>query len=63
LVIIAKAQYLFVDTSPMWMEKFIGTAKRQGMFIADATSGKEYDLRLLDDRDSPPHATPLERQW
>ena len=48
-VVVAKAEYLFVETSPMWMEKFITAVKRRGVFVADATSGKEYDLRLVDD--------------
>lgn len=48
-VVVAKAEYLFVDTSPMWMEKFITAVKRRGIVVADATSGKEYDLRLVDD--------------
>jgi hypothetical protein len=49
VVVAAKASLLFVDTSPMWMEKFITTAKRRGITVADADSGREYDLRLVDD--------------
>lgn len=45
IVIVAGAELLFVDTSPMWMEKFIATVKRHGVLIADAMSGQEYDLR------------------
>ena len=48
-VVASKAEYLFVDTSPMWMEKFIATAQRHGILVADADSGREYDLRLIDD--------------
>jgi hypothetical protein len=48
-VVAAKASLFFVDTSPMWMEKFIATAQRCGILVADADSGREYDLRLIDD--------------
>ncbi len=48
-VIVAKAHYLFVDTSPMWMEKFIATVKRRYALIADAETGREYDLNDPDD--------------
>jgi hypothetical protein len=43
-VIVAKAQYLFVDTSNMWMEKFIATAKRHHILVADAIGKRQYDL-------------------
>lgn len=45
VVIVAKASLLYIDTSPMWMEKFIATVKRRGVRIADATAHQEYDLR------------------
>ena len=44
VVVVAKASLLFVDTSPLWMEKFIATVKRRGILIADATEHKDYDL-------------------
>jgi hypothetical protein len=43
-VIVYKAKYLFIETSPMWMEKFIATVKRRRALIADAETGREYDL-------------------
>jgi hypothetical protein len=49
VVVAAKAEYLFIDTSPMWMEKFIATAQRNGITVADAQSGREYDLLKPDD--------------
>jgi hypothetical protein len=49
VVVAAKASLFFVDTSPMWIEKFIATAQRRGILVADAESGREYDLRLIDD--------------
>src|SRR5690242_1341833 len=45
VVIVAAAKLLYIDTSPMWMEKFIATVKRRGILIADARADKEYDLR------------------
>jgi hypothetical protein len=39
----------FIDTLPMWMEKSIDTAKRRGIMVADADTGHEYYLRLIDD--------------
>src|SRR5690349_19049258 len=44
VVVTAKAELLFVDTSPMWMEKFIATAQRNHITVADANSSREYDL-------------------
>ncbi|HEY7122994.1 MAG TPA: hypothetical protein VH540_03490 [Ktedonobacterales bacterium] len=44
-VIVATASLLYVDTSPMWMEKFIASVKRRGVLIVDATTQQEYDLR------------------
>lgn len=49
VVIVAGAQLLFVDTSPMWMEKFIATVKQRGVLIADAATSQEYDLRKSTD--------------
>jgi hypothetical protein len=49
VVVAAKASLFFIDASPMWMEKFISTAQRRGILVADADSGREYDLRLIDD--------------
>ena len=44
-----KARYLFIDTSPMWMEKFIATVKLRHALIADAEAGREYGLIDPDD--------------
>jgi hypothetical protein len=49
IVMVAKASLLYVDTSPMWVEKFIATVKRRGVLIADASTQKEYDLRQPED--------------
>jgi hypothetical protein len=49
VVVALKAEYFFIDTSPMWMEKFIATAQRRGITIADATTGREYDLLQPED--------------
>jgi hypothetical protein len=49
MVMVATAALLYVDTSPMWMEKFIATVKRRGVLIADARMQKEYDLRKPED--------------
>jgi hypothetical protein len=49
IVMVAKASLLYIDTSPMWMEKFIATVKRRGILIADARTQKEYDLRKPED--------------
>ena len=49
VVVVAKASLLYVDTSPMWMEKFIATVKRRGVLIADARTQQEYDLRKPED--------------
>ena len=45
VVFVAAARLLYVDSSPMWMEKFIATVKRRGVLIVDAEQNKEYDLR------------------
>jgi hypothetical protein len=39
-----KVAYLFVDTSPMWMEKFLAAVKRHRVLIIDATRAREFDL-------------------
>src|SRR5690348_4990669 len=44
VVVVARAPLLYVDTSPMWIEKFIATVKRRGVLIADARTQQEYDL-------------------
>jgi hypothetical protein len=44
IVMAAKASFLFIDTSPLWMEKFIATMKRHHVLIVDATSQREYAL-------------------
>jgi hypothetical protein len=44
VVVAAKAEYLFIDTSPMWIEKFIATAQSHHITVADAASGREYDF-------------------
>jgi len=49
IVMVASAQLLFVDTSPMWMEKLIAAVKQHFVLIADATSGRNYDLRKSED--------------
>jgi hypothetical protein len=43
-IIVYKAEYLFIDTSPMWMEKFIAVVKRRGIIIADASTNREADV-------------------
>src|SRR5215469_120074 len=49
VVMVADAKLLYIDTSPMWMEKFIATVKRRGVLIADARTQQEYDLRKRED--------------
>lgn len=49
IVIVADASLLFIDTSPMWMEKLIAVVKRRGVLIADTTHDKEYDFRKPED--------------
>jgi hypothetical protein len=45
VVMVYKAEFLFIDTSPMWMEKFIATAQRHGITVVDTSQKREYDLR------------------
>jgi len=49
VVVVAAAKLLYIDTSPLWIEKFIATVKRRGVLIADAEQNKEYDLRQSED--------------
>ena len=49
VVVVAKASLLFVDTSPLWMEKFIATIKRHSVLVADTMEHKDYDLRKPED--------------
>ena len=49
VVVTARASYLFVDTAPMWVEKFIATVKQRGILIADTTTYRQYDLRVPED--------------
>ncbi len=41
---VAKASFLFIDTSPIWMEKFIAMVKRHHIHIVGAMSQREYDF-------------------
>jgi hypothetical protein len=52
VLVVAKAELLLVDTSPMRLEKFIATAKRRNVLIADATRNKDYDLRKPADEEA-----------
>ena len=45
VVVVAKAEYFFVDTSPMWIEKLIATLQRRGILVADAERNRQYNLR------------------
>ena len=49
VVVVAKASLLFVDTSPLWMEKFIATLKRHNVLVADTMEHKDYALRKPED--------------
>ena len=44
VVLVAKAELLFIDTSPLWMEKFIATVKRHHILLIDTTADREYRL-------------------
>jgi hypothetical protein len=44
IVAAVKADLLFIDTSPMWIEIFIATALSHHITVADSTSGREYDF-------------------
>jgi hypothetical protein len=44
VVVAVRVALFFIDTSPLWMERFITVAKRHGILVADA-SGAPYDLR------------------
>jgi hypothetical protein len=52
VLVVAKAELLFIDTSPLWMEKFIATVKRHHILIADATRNREYDLSKPEDEEA-----------
>ena len=52
VVMVADVALFFVETSPMWMEKFIATVKRNGVRIVDTTAHREYDLREAEDLDA-----------
>ncbi|HEV8189973.1 MAG TPA: hypothetical protein VGP82_00575 [Ktedonobacterales bacterium] len=43
-VVVAKGEYLFVDTSPRWIEKFIATAQRNHIKVAAVDTARECDL-------------------
>jgi hypothetical protein len=49
IIVAAKAEYLFFENSPMWMEKFIQATQRYGILIADATAHRIFDMRLQED--------------
>src|SRR5260370_36418819 len=49
VVVAAAARYLYIDTSPLWIEKLIASAQQRGVLIVDAASGTQYELRLADD--------------
>ncbi len=51
VVIVAKAELLFIDTAPLWMEKFIATIKQHHVLVADAERNKDYDLQNPGDED------------
>ncbi len=42
---------MFIDTAPLWMEKFIATVKRHHVLVADAERNKDYDLQNPGDED------------
>ncbi len=45
VIVVADAKLLYIDTSPLWMEKFIATVKRHHLLVANATHRTDYDLR------------------
>lgn len=49
VVLVAKAELLFIDTSPLWMEKFIATVKRHHILLIDTSADREYHLDNPDD--------------
>lgn len=49
VVVVADAKLLFIDTSPLWMEKFIATVKRHRLLVVDATHQRNYDFRKSED--------------
>ena len=52
VVVVADAKLLCIDTSPMWIEKFISIVQRRGILVADATHNKEYDLGKPEDEET-----------
>jgi hypothetical protein len=44
VVVVYKAEYLFIDISPMWMEKCIVTPQCQGVTVIDTSRKGEYNL-------------------
>lgn len=44
LVAVYKTELLYVDTSPMWMEKFIASAQRYHILVVDVSRDVTYDL-------------------
>jgi hypothetical protein len=45
VVVVAKAEYFFAATSPLWIEKLIATLQRRGILVADAERNRQYNLR------------------
>jgi hypothetical protein len=54
VVVVAKASLLYVDTSPMWMEKFIATVKRRGSSLL--TRGRSKSTICARGKTKPPFA-------
>jgi hypothetical protein len=52
VLVVADAKLLFIDTSPMWREKFMATMKRRHLLIADATRNKDDDLSKPEDEEA-----------
>jgi len=52
IVATTKAEFLFIDTSPMWIEKFIAIAQHHHISVVDITANREYHFsRPLDEAD------------
>lgn len=49
VVVALKAQYFWIENAAAWMERFIRAAQQQGILVADATDGRQYDLRVTAD--------------
>lgn len=52
VLVVAQAELLFIDTSPMWMETFIATVKRHQVAVADVQRNQEFDLRKPEDAEA-----------